>query len=265
MPIHPTAVVDPHAEIGDGVSIGPYAVVGAGVMLGPDVELMAHAVVLGRTILHARCRVFPGAVLGAEPQDVKYRGEPTRLVVGEGTIFREGSTAHRGSVGGNGETLIGSGCLLLAQSHVAHDCRVGDSVILSNSVALAGHSEVGDHAVLGGMAGLHQNARVGRCAMVGAGAMCSQDVPPFVLAQGDRARLFGLNTVGLHRIGLDPGAICALKAAYYILFRSGLPLGDAVSELRSKALPQPEVAELLDFVASSRRGVARASNALNGH
>lgn len=261
MTIHPTALIDPRAELGADVEIGPFCVVGPGVVIGASSELMAHATVMGPCVLGQGCRVFPNAVVGTEPQDTKYRGEPTRLVVGAGTVFREGATAHRGTAAGRGETRIGRGCLFLANSHVAHDCVVGNQVVFANSAAIAGHTEVGDHAILGAMVGLHQNARIGRLAMIGAGAMVSQDIPPFMLAQGDRARLVGLNVIGLRRASIEPSVIEAIRGAFRLLFASGQPLSDAIASLRCSASLLPELQELLLFVESSRRGVARLERA----
>jgi UDP-N-acetylglucosamine acyltransferase len=258
MAIHPLAHVDPGAEVDPGATVGPFAVVGTAVILHEGVEVMPHAVVLGPSEIGAGTRVFSGAVLGADPQDAAWRGEPTRLVVGRGNTFREGATAHRASARGTGETRIGDGNLFMVQSHVAHDCVVGSRCILANSVALAGHVEVGDQAVLGGLAGVHQHARVGRLAMVGAGSMASLDVPPFGLVQGDRARLVGVNRVGLRRAGVDPGTIRALTAAFDVLFGRGSPArAQALQVVAGTWGEVPEVALLLAFVAASRRGVCR--------
>ncbi len=262
MAIHPLAHVDSGAEVAPGATVGPFAVVGEGVVLHDGVEVMAHGVVLGPSEIGAGTRVFPGAVLGADPQDVAWRGERTRLVVGRGNTFREGATAHRASARGAGETRIGDDNLFMAQSHVAHDCVVGSRCIVANSVALAGHVELGDRAVLGGLSGVHQHARVGTLAMVGAGAMVSQDAPPYGLVQGDRARLVGVNRVGARRAGLDPGAIHALQEAFDVLFGRGGPRrAEALRIVAGGWGDVPEVALLLAFVAASRRGVCRMRGA----
>jgi UDP-N-acetylglucosamine acyltransferase len=238
------------------VVVGPYAIIGAGVELGPKVSVGAHAVIEGPTVLGARCRVFPHAVIGADPQDRKYRGEPTRLVVGDDTTFREFSTANRGT-GADGLTRIGGRCLFMAYAHVAHDCVVGDDVVMANSVALAGHVQVGDAVVLGGLAAVHQFGRIGRCAMVGGGSMVAQDVPPFTVAQGDRARLFGLNMVGLRRAGVPEAVITALKGAWRALFQQGLPSRVAVDQALEGWGHLAEVRELVQFLEGSTRGVCR--------
>lgn len=260
MGIHPLACVDPSAVVGDGAVVGPFAVVGAGVVIGQDAELCAHAVVLGDTLLGSGCRVFPGAVLGAEPQDLKYRGEPTRLRIGARCTFREGCTVHRGTDpahGGRGETVLGDDVLLMAQSHVAHDAVIGCGCVLANSAAVAGHGRIGDGAVLGGLVGIHQYARVGRLAMVGAGAMVSKDVPPFCIAQGDRARLVGLNTVGLRRAGIPRERIRLLAAGYRVLTDPRLLATERIERLRAMAAEAPELLEVADFAAASRRGLCR--------
>ncbi len=261
MRIHPTAVVDPHAELGANVQIGPFCVVGPGVVLHDEVVVGSHVVLEGPCELGARTRVFPFAAIGHEAQDRKFRGEPSRVVIGARCTLREGVTVHRGTAGGDGVTRIGDDVLLMAQSHVAHDCVIGNDVVLANSAALAGHVVVGEGAVLGGLAAVHQFARIGRLAMVGGGAMVAQDVPPFCVAQGDRARLFGLNLVGLRRAGVSPERIEALRAAYRALFLAGEPRASVLARLSDIATY--EVAELLAAVRGSRRGTCRAAGDLD--
>ena len=261
MAIHPLAHVDPTAQVAEGVEIGPFAVVGASVVLGPGVALMPHAVVLGDTTLGAGCRVFPHAVLGCEPQDLKYGGGTTRLVVGSGNTFREGCTVHRGTdsaAGGKGETRIGSDNLFMAQSHVAHDVVLGDGCVLANSAAVAGHCVVQSGTILGGLVGIHQKARLGRLSFVAAGAMVSQDVPPFHMAQGDRAHLVGLNLVGLRRSGMDRDHIALLKQAWYIISDRGIPRAEGLERVLALGPELPELAELVAFVRSSKRGLCRS-------
>lgn len=261
MSIHPTAVIDPGAEIAPDAEVGPYAVIGADVALGAGVIVGPHCVIIGPTTIGAGTRLFPHVVLGADPQDKKYRGERSALAIGANNVFREFSTANRGTPGGSGTTRIGDRNLFMAYSHVAHDCQVGDGCVFANSVALAGHVSVADGAVLGGLVGVHQFTRVGRFAMLGGGAMAAQDVPPFTLAQGDRARLFGLNVIGLRRAGFSLGAIQALRSAYRELFQQGMPLRLALDQVREVYQDVPEVQELVGFISSSARGVCRGAAA----
>jgi UDP-N-acetylglucosamine acyltransferase len=254
--IHPTAIVDPRAELGRGVDVGAYAIVAAGAVLHDGVRVDAHAVIAGPCELGEGSRVHAFACVAGDAQDRKYRGEPSRLVAGRRCVFREGVTVHRGTAAGDGTTRLGDDVLLMAQAHVAHDCRVGSDVVLANGAALAGHVTVGDGAVFGGLAGVHQFCRVGRLAMVGAGAMVAQDVPPFVLAQGDRARLVGLNRVGLRRAGLAQDSIEALARAFRELFLSGRPVRGAARAFEVGGAG--EVAELVAFCAEPGRGVCRA-------
>ncbi|BDG08336.1 acyl-ACP--UDP-N-acetylglucosamine O-acyltransferase [Anaeromyxobacter paludicola] len=257
MAIHPTAVVAPGAEVHPSCEVGPYAVIGPQVRLGPDCRIGAHAVIEGDTVLGAGNRVFPHAVLGQIPQDLKYGGEPTKLVVGDRNQFREFTTAHVGTAGGGGVTRIGSGCLFMANAHVAHDCQVGDGCILANSVALAGHVVLEDHVILGGLSGVHQFVRLGRYAFLAAGSVVVMDVPPYCTVQGDRARLAGLNTVGLQRAGFTEAQGGRIRAAYRKLFRSKLKLEEALGELRAEMGAEPEIAHLVAFLEGSRRGVTR--------
>lgn len=259
MSIHPTAVIDPKAELADDVEVGPFACIGAEVVLARGVTIGPHCVVIGPTHIGEGTRLFPHAVLGADPQDKKYRGERSALVIGAHNVFREFSTANRGTPAGTGRTVIGDHNLFMANSHVAHDCQVGNGCVFANSVALAGHVSVADHAVLGGLVGVHQFTRIGRHAMLGGGAMVAQDVPPFTLAQGDRARLFGLNAVGLRRGGFTLDAIQALRSAYRELFQQGLPLRQALEQVRETYADVPEVAELVHFISTSERGVCRGA------
>lgn len=264
MAVHPLASVAPTAVLGEGVEIGPFAVIGAQVTLGEGCEVLPHGAVLGRTTLGAGCRVFPGAVVGGEPQDLRYSGEPTCLEVGRRNVFREGCTVHRGTApqkGGRGVTVLGDDNLLMAQSHVAHDVVFGSGCVLANSVAVAGLCEIGAGVTLGGLAGIHQRARVGRLAMVGAGAMVSQDVPPFCIAQGDRARLVGLNVVGLRRAGFGAETILALKHAFTILVERSLLRDVRIARLEELGIEVPEIGEIARFLAGSRRGICRARGA----
>jgi UDP-N-acetylglucosamine acyltransferase len=255
--LHQTAVVAPGAELGEGVSIGPYATVGAQVRIGPGCVIGPHAVVEGHTTLGARNRVFQFASVGAPPQDLKYNGEPSRLEIGDDNIIREFTSISPGTTGGGMVTRIGNRNLLMVNSHVAHDCRVGDQAIVANGASLGGHVVVEDFVIVGGLAGVHQFVRLGQSAILGAGTMASMDVPPFCNATGDRARLHGLNVVGLRRRGFTDRQLRALKRAYHVLFQSHLKAKEAIARTREELGEVPEVAYLLAFIESSRRGVCR--------
>ena len=259
MAIHPTAIVDPTAELAD-VEIGPYAIIGAGVVLHQGVTVGAHAVIEGPTAVGSNTHVGHHVVLGGLPQDQKH--DPTaatRLEIGADNVFREFSSAHRGSSGGGGVTRIGDGNYFMANSHVAHDCTVGSGTMFANSAAIAGHVEVQDGAILGGLCAVHQFSRIGRFAMLGGGAMCAQDVPPFTIAQGDRARLYGVNILGLRRGGFDAAAVSRIKDAWRQLFVSDIPRKLALARVEAAHGDVPEVAELIAFVRDSPRGVCRAA------
>ena len=254
--IHPTAIIAPGAELGPEVEIGPYSTIGPRVRLGAGTVVGPHAVLEGNTTIGAGNHIFQLASVGAIPQDLKYAGEDSRLVIGDRNRIREFCTLHPGTTGGGMITRIGSDNLLMAYSHVAHDCMLGDRIVLANGVQLGGHVQVEDYAVIGALAGIHQFVRVGESAIVGAGSMVSQDVPPFCNATGDRARLIGLNSVGIRRRGLE-AALPALKRAYRVLFRSGLRSVEAVARLREELRGVPEVERLARFVERSERGVSR--------
>jgi len=258
MPIHSTAIVDSAASLGD-VNIGPYAVIGPGVTLRDGVDVGPLAVIQGETEVGADCRIHSHAVIGGDPQDLKYGGEATRLLIGERNTFRENVTINRGTVQGGGVTTIGSDNLFMACAHVGHDSQIGNHCVFANSVALGGHVVVQDHAVLGGMAGVHQHARIGQFAMLGAGAIASQDVPPFSIAQGDRARLYGLNIIGLRRGGFETDTIAELRNAYRELFDKGVPIRIAVERIKEAQGGVSQVTDLVRFIENSQRGICRAS------
>lgn len=256
-PVHPTAIIDPGAKIDPSVQIGPYAVIGEDVVIGAGTTIGAHAHV-EFTHMGKDNKILPGAFVGGPPQDLKYAGERTRLVMGDKNLVRECVTLNRGT-SATGETRIGNGCLFMAYTHVAHDCRVGNGVILANSVPLAGHVEVGDGAIFGGSAAVHQFARIGRLVMISGGSMVGKDVPPFCMAQGDRAVLRGLNLLGLRRAGFKPDAVRALKEAYKTLFLSGRTMDQTLPELQAPGNTK-EVVELAAFIAASKRGVTRPAS-----
>lgn len=255
--IHPTAVVAPGASLDRDVSVGPYAVVGPHVRAGAGARIGAHAVVDGRTTLGPRVRIFPFASVGAAPQDLKYRDEPSTLEIGEATVVREFVSINPGTAGGGMVTRVGSGCLFMVNAHVGHDCRVGDNVVLAPGVALGGHVSIDSYAIIGGLVGVHQFVRIGESALCAAGAMVSLDVPPFCTAAGDRARLHGLNVVGLRRRGFARETIAALKHAYRLVFQRPGARRTALDGVRAELGHVPEVGRFLDFVAASQRGVSR--------
>lgn len=258
MAIHSTAVIDPSARIGD-VEIGAYVVIGPEVELADGVRVDSHAVVTGPTRVGERTHIYSFASVGGDPQDLKYAGERSELIIGSGNQIREYVTINRGTRGGGGVTRVGDDNLFMASSHVAHDCVVGSGCVFANSVAIAGHVSVGDRVVLGGLSGVHQHGRIGRCAMVGAGAMAALDVPPFTIAQGDRARLYGLNIIGLRRAEFDSALIDQLRQAYRDLFGGGAPLRISAEQVRDTYGSVPEVVEMAEFVLGSVRGVCRSA------
>jgi UDP-N-acetylglucosamine acyltransferase len=256
--IHPSAVIHPDAQVGEAVTVGPFCVIEEKTVIGDGCTLGAHAMVRAYTRLGAGNRLFPYACVGGEPQDLKFHGEETWLNVGQDNTFREFCTIHRGTENGGGETRIGSGGLYMAYVHVAHDCILGDGVIMSLGASLAGHVLVGDRAIVGGMSGVHQFARIGEHAFVGARSGVAQDVPPFCLASGERVAMFGLNSVGLTRAGFSKEAILALKRAYKTLFRSGLDRQAALAQVEAEFAAVPEVMRLAAFVRASERGIVPA-------
>jgi UDP-N-acetylglucosamine acyltransferase len=233
--------------------VGPFCLVGPEVRLGPGTVLESNVVIDGDTLVGANNRFFPFSSIGLVPQDLKYRGEPSRVEIGDRNTFREGTTVHRGTEGGGGVTRIGSDNLFMAQAHVAHDCQVGSHTVFANSAALSGHVEVQDFAILGGFSGVHQFCRVGTHAFMGGATVATKDVLPFSMTVGDRARLYGLNLVGLRRRGLSAKAIGALRQAFRVLTR--LNTSEALRTLEAEGPQTPEVTTLLEFIRSAKRGV----------
>jgi UDP-N-acetylglucosamine acyltransferase len=255
--IHPTAVVDRHAELDSSVEVGPYAVIGPKVKIGPRTRIGPHAVIEGDATLGADNVVFQLAAIGAIPQDLKYAGEPTKVVIGDGNQFREFITVHLGTAAGGGVTRIGNRCLMMANSHVAHDVQMGDRCVLANSTALGGHVVVEDSVIFGGLSGVHQFTRVGRLAFISGGAMVTQDVPPYCTVHGNRAELVGINTVGLSRARFDEASITRVKAAYKLLFRSKMGLREALAQVRAEYGGHPEIDHFVSFLEGTQRGIAR--------
>ena len=255
MEVHPTAIISPRARIAHGTRIAPYAVVEDDVMIGEDCEIGAHAVIKRFTMMGARNRVSEHATLGGEPQDVKFRGEASRLLIGDDNLIREGVTIHRAS-GEGASTRVGSRNFLMIGVHIAHNCEVGDDNIFANGAALAGHIRVEDHVFLSSNVGAHQFVRMGRYAMVGGKSKIVQDVLPFFTTDGNPPRVRGLNSVGLRRAGFSPASRLALKRAAQLLFRSRLPLADALGQLEQS--DNEHVQHLVNFIRDSRRGFSRA-------
>ena len=254
--IHPSAVVDPAAELGDGVEVGPYCVVGAGVRRGAGWHHQSHVALAGPSAIGAENVFYPFACVGGRSQDLKYTGEPTHLTIGDRNTFREFTTVHRATAPG-GTTRIGSSGNFLSYSHIAHDCVVGDEVIFSNNGTLAGHVEVGDRAVVGGLTAIHQFCRVGRLAITGGCSKIVQDVPPFTMVDGNPARARGINQVGLERAGYPKETVRALREAFRVLYRLDLNTAQALEKLRAELGTVPEVGELVEFVEASQRGITR--------
>ena len=255
--IDPRAIVDPGAELAEDVEVGPFTVIGAGVTIGAGSWIGPHAVIRGPTTLGRRTKVFQFASIGDAPQDKKYGGEPTRLTVGDGNVFREFCSINRGTAQGRGETTIGDDCLFMAYSHVAHDCIVGSHCVMSNCTALAGHVELGDWVILSGYAGIHQFCKVGAHSFLANNAAVTRDVPPYLLVAGSPAEPKGVNSEGLKRRGFDATQIANIKNAYRLLYRSGLKLAEATEQLRALIPEQPEIAPSVDFLAASERSIIR--------
>ncbi len=255
--IHPTAVIHSNAELDESVEIGPYAVIGEHVTIGRGTTVGAHTVIEGWTTIGDGNRIFPLAAVGGAPQDLKYKGEKTSLIIGDRNIIREFTTLQPGTVTGIGETVIGDDNLFMAYCHVAHDCVIGNRVIMANGSTLAGHITVEDHVILGGLSAVHQFVRLGESAMLSGGAMVGQDVAPYTIAAGDRARMRGLNLVGLRRRGFSAETIAILKRAYRLLVFSKLRIADALARIRTELPATPEVRHFVEFIERSERGVCR--------
>jgi UDP-N-acetylglucosamine acyltransferase len=259
MSIHATAIVDRSAEIGSNVIVGPYCVVGADVRIGDGTELGPHVIIQGGTRIGGLCRFCGHAAVGTDPQDLKYKGEPTRLQIGNRNVFREFVTISRGTPHGGGITLVGDDALFMAYSHVGHDAQVGNQVIFANAATLAGHVEVADHAQIGAFSAVHQFCRVGPHAFIGGFSVVTRDALPYIKTVGNRgdARIYGINTIGLQRKGVPAGSIEELKQVYRILFRSQLNTRDALAKAREREWTVPEVDILIRFIETSKRGFMR--------
>lgn len=254
--IHPTAIIHPTAKLGKDVSVGPYAVIDAETEIGDGCQIGAHATVHRYTHLGKNCKLYPGCSIGAEPQDLKFAGEVTHTWIGDNCTFRECATVNRGC-GIDSETRIGSNCLMMAYTHVAHNCIVGDNVIMSNVATLAGHVVVEDRAVIGGLAAVHQFTHIGRNAMIGGMARIAQDVPPFMICAGDPAVVSGLNSVGISRAGISPAEVSELKKAFRILYMRGLKLDEALAQMENDLTQYETLQHLIKFLKAAERGIIR--------
>jgi len=254
--IHPLAVVDAAAELGEDVTIGPFCTVGPNACLGDGVVLRSHVSVDGHTTLGTKCEVWPFASLGGKTQDLKYKGGDPKLIVGDQVVIRECATLNCATFDG-GETRVGSNCLIMAYCHIAHDCIVGERVIMANNATLAGHVTIEEDAILGGMAGVHQFVRIGRMCILGGVTKAVKDVPPYMIADGDPMRIFGPNKVGLARHGVSPETQKLLKQAYKIVFRTDLTTAKALERIEAELELVPEIVGFVEFIRKSERGIAK--------
>lgn len=257
MKIHPTAIVSPEAQLADGVEVGPYSVIGRDVNIGKNTIIGPHTVIDDHTDIGESCNISQFCSIGAPPQDLKYNGEPTRVIIGSRNTIREFVTVHRATTADIGKTVIGDNNLIMAYSHIAHNCILGSFIVMANAATLAGHILVEDFAILGGMVGLHQFTRVGTHAMVGGMSAIPKDIPPYTMASGNRAKLFGLNMVGLRRRKFSVDTVKQLKEAYHTVFRSNLQLKDALQKASEQQGDCPEVLHFIKFIRESKRGICR--------
>ncbi|RCX24834.1 acyl-ACP--UDP-N-acetylglucosamine O-acyltransferase [Thioalbus denitrificans] len=255
--IHPSAIIDPKAELASDVEVGPWTLIGPGVQIDAGTRIASHVVIKGPTRIGRDNRIFQFASVGDDPQDKKYAGEPTRLEIGDGNVIRESCTINRGTEQGGGVTRVGDDNWIMAYCHIAHDCQVGDHTIFANNASLAGHVEVGDWAILGGFSAIHQFVAIGAHSFLSMCSVVRQDVPPYVTVAGDSARARGLNSEGLRRRGFSDRALRQLREAYRILFRRNLTLADALEQLRVLAGDSDEVRLLVDFLERTSRGIVR--------
>lgn len=256
--IHPTAIVHPKAVLAEGVEIGPYSIVGEHVSIGKGTKIDAHVVIDGWTTIGERNHIFPFSSIGMAPQDIGYKDdEETYLIIGDDNIIRESTTIHRATTKEDRKTMIGNKNFLMAYSHVAHDCKLGNNIIMANSVALGGHIIIDDYAIIGGIVCVHQFVKIGSYSMIGGGSAVSQDIAPYVSAAGIHAKLYGLNLIGLKRRGFSDEAVNNIKKAYKIVFRSGLILEDALKKTAEEIPDSREVKYFVEFIRSTKRGITR--------
>jgi UDP-N-acetylglucosamine acyltransferase len=257
MTIHHTALVDSKAQLDSSVVVGPYAIIGPQVSIGKNSTVGSHTVIEGRTSIGERNTIFHHASIGAAPQDLKYAGEDSALVVGHDNTIREFTTLHRGTAGGGLVTRLGNKNLLMAYVHIAHDCQVQNGCVFANAATLGGHVEVADNAFLGGLTAVHQFCRIGKHAFTAGGSLVVMDLAPYCSAQGDRAELVGLNTTGLERHGFSTESIARIKDAYRTVFRAKLTLNEAIEKLKTDFGDQPEIEVLIEFISTPKRGLIR--------
>lgn len=255
--IHATAIIEPGAELGTNVRVGAFSVVGANVSVGDGTVLESHVVLNGHTQVGSNNHIFSFAAIGGEPQSVTYKGEPTRVVIGDNNVFRENVTINRGTPSDAGITQVGDDNFIMAYAHIAHDCTLGSNIVFANSASLAGHCHVGDHVVLAGYTLVHQFCRVGDHCFTGVNSVCIQDVPPFTLVAGNRAITHGINVRGLKRRGFSSDEILELKRAYKLIYRSGLTMTQALEQIDERGWESPHINTLISFIRDSKRGVIR--------
>ncbi len=256
MNIHPTAIVDPKAELGKDISIGPFTIINEGTLIGDNVQIGSNVLIDSGTIIGKNCRIHHGAVLGSPPQDLKFGGEKTFLEIGENTVIREYATLNRGTKH-RGKVTVGSNCFIMIYAHIAHDCIVGNNVILANSVNLAGHVTIEDYAIIGGVVPVHQFTKIGAHSIIGGGFRVPKDVPPYILAGGYPLRYMGLNIIGLKRRNFPENTLLTLRKACRILFQSKYNTTQAVEKIKSEIEPIPEIQHLLEFIEKSERGIIK--------
>ena len=255
--IHPQAIIDPGARLGPEVDVGPFSIIGPEVEIGEGCWIGPHVVIKGPTRIGRGNRIYQFCSIGEDPQDLKYKGERSTLEIGDNNAFREYCSVSRGTAGGGGVTRIGNNNFFMANVHVAHDCQVGNHTIFANVASLAGHVTVEDYATLGGFTGVHQFCRIGAYSMAAGGSVVDQDIPPYVMVAGNRARPYGINAVGLKRRGFPAEAVAAIKRAYKLAYKSGLRLEDAVTEIKRLCAEHPEVERLAVFLEQDGRGIVR--------
>jgi UDP-N-acetylglucosamine acyltransferase len=256
--IHEKALVHPRAGIGEGVEVGPFSVIGENVTIGENTWIGPHVVITGWTTIGKNCKIFQFSSIGEAPQDLKFKGEESHVIIGNDNVIREFVTINRATTHGGGKTVLGNGNFLMAYAHVAHDCLIGDNVIMSNAATLAGHIEIEDGAIIGGLVGVHQFVRIGAYSFISGLSGVPQDIPPYILVAGGRCKPYGLNAVGLKRHGFPEKAISGLKKAYKIIFRSGLILENALREIEEDEIYGiPEVVHLVQFIRGSKRGICK--------